>query len=185
MKNTIAASTTLAAVLALFGSGPALGAYTVCVSITGAQQGPFKGDAITKSCSGTTAYTFEYAVSSPRDAATGMATGRRVHGPVKITKEWGPSSLALFQALAQGELLPVVSFDFFASDRLTGLVALEHSIVVRNAFVASIDYSSDGSKGTAANSVPALETVQFVFQQIELIDHRLKGSVADNPGTAK
>ena len=29
---------------------------------------------------------------SPRDAATGQATGRRLHKPITITKEWGKPS---------------------------------------------------------------------------------------------
>jgi type VI secretion system secreted protein Hcp len=185
MKNTIAASVAVATLFALFGAGPALGAYTVCVSITGAQQGQFKGDAVGKNCTGTVGYKFDYVVSSPRDAATGMATGRRMHGPVKITKEWSPSSLALFQALTQNELLSVIKFDFYTVDRLTGQESVEHSIVLRNAFVTSIAYSSDASKTTAPTSLPAQETVEFVFQQIELIDLRIKGSVVDTAGAAK
>jgi hypothetical protein len=31
-------------------------------------------------------------IVSPRDSSTGMATGRRQHAPVKITKEWGAAS---------------------------------------------------------------------------------------------
>ena len=31
-------------------------------------------------------------VISPRDSASGMATGKRQHAPVKITKEWGAAS---------------------------------------------------------------------------------------------
>ena len=33
-----------------------------------------------------------YDVKSPRDAASGLATGKRQHGEVKITKEWSASS---------------------------------------------------------------------------------------------
>ena len=35
-----------------------------------------------------------YAVASPRDAASGMPTGKRQHGSVTITKEWGASTLS-------------------------------------------------------------------------------------------
>lgn len=31
-------------------------------------------------------------VISPRDAGSGMATGRRQHAPVKFVKEWGPAT---------------------------------------------------------------------------------------------
>ena len=34
---------------------------------------------------------FLHEVKSPRDAASGMASGKRMHKPVTITKEWGPA----------------------------------------------------------------------------------------------
>ena len=33
-----------------------------------------------------------YNVKSPRDSASGMASGKRTHKPIKIIKEWGPST---------------------------------------------------------------------------------------------
>jgi len=33
-----------------------------------------------------------YQLASPRDAATGQASGKRTHHPVKFVKEWGPAS---------------------------------------------------------------------------------------------
>jgi len=34
----------------------------------------------------------EYSVKSPRDAASGQASGKRMHKPITITKEWGPAT---------------------------------------------------------------------------------------------
>lgn len=36
-----------------------------------------------------------HSVVAPRDAASGQATGKRQHQPVRIVKEWGPSSPTL------------------------------------------------------------------------------------------
>lgn len=33
-----------------------------------------------------------YSVKGPRDAGSGMASGKRTHGSVKIYKEWGPAT---------------------------------------------------------------------------------------------
>ena len=33
-----------------------------------------------------------HAITGPRDAASGMATGKRMHKPFTITKEWSASS---------------------------------------------------------------------------------------------
>ena len=43
-------------------------------------------------CSNSAMGAVYYAVASPRDAASGMPTGKRQHGSVTITKEWGASS---------------------------------------------------------------------------------------------
>jgi hypothetical protein len=36
-----------------------------------------------------------YTVRSPRDSASGMASGKRQHKPVTFVKEWGPATLQL------------------------------------------------------------------------------------------
>lgn len=33
-----------------------------------------------------------YTVQSPRDAASGQASGRRMHKPITVVKEWGPTT---------------------------------------------------------------------------------------------
>jgi type VI protein secretion system component Hcp len=65
------------------------------VTIEGTKQGVFaaaKGGNIA-------GLRFGYTVKSPRDAATGQATGRRQHGPVVVTKMVGTASPQIFQAL--------------------------------------------------------------------------------------
>lgn len=43
-----------------------------------------------------------YSVKSPRDAASGQATGKRTHKPVTFVKEWGASTPQLFNVVAAG-----------------------------------------------------------------------------------
>ena len=43
-----------------------------------------------------------YAAASPRDSASGMPTGKRQHGSVTITKEWGASTLMFGKTGAGG-----------------------------------------------------------------------------------
>ncbi|MEO6112837.1 MAG: hypothetical protein ABIP07_00100 [Sphingomicrobium sp.] len=45
---------------------------------------------------------YYYTVKSPRDAATGQASGKRMHKPFTITKEWGPSTPMLGKTGAGG-----------------------------------------------------------------------------------
>ena len=43
-------------------------------------------------CGGGQLQAAHYNVKSPRDSASGMASGKRTHHPVTFVKEWGPST---------------------------------------------------------------------------------------------
>jgi type VI secretion system secreted protein Hcp len=163
----------------LFGAAAAQAAQEFYVSIVGAAQGPFKGEVVRKGFEGKIAgLSFDYAVVSPRDVVSGQATGKRQHKPVRIKKAWGASSTQLFSALTKNEPLTSVVIDFMATDPRTGALVLDHTIRLTNASVASITHNSEVLGASA--TVPATETVEFVFQQIELIDHLFKGAVMDS-----
>lgn len=162
----------------LLGTSVAQAASEFYVSITGVKQGPFKGEVTKKGFEGKIAgLNFDYAVLSPRDPASGMATGKRVHKPIKIKKVWGASSTQLFTALTTNEALTAVVIDFFSIDP-TGMMVLDHSFKLTNAFVTSIEHNSE-TLGALA-TVPPMETVEFVFQQIELLNHRTKTAAMDS-----
>ena len=163
---------------ALLATSVAQAAPEFYVSITGAKQGPFNGEVTRKGFEGKSAgMTFDYNVVSPRDVATGMATGKRIHKPIRIKKAWGPSSTQLFTALTTNEALPSVVIDFFSVDP-NGMQVLDHTVKLTNAFVASIAHNSETVGGAA--SLPPTETVEFVFQQIELLNHRTKTVAIDS-----
>src|SRR5262249_1750627 len=84
------------------------GDYVFYVSIQGAKQGKFKGEGAHAHKNVIPAHSFSYEVISPRDVATGQATGKRQHSPVTISKEWGAASPQLFQAAVTNEPLQSV-----------------------------------------------------------------------------
>ena len=43
-------------------------------------------------CTGGTIDSAQFAITSPRDAASGQASGKRMHKPVTFVKEWGPAT---------------------------------------------------------------------------------------------
>ena len=165
-------------VFVLFGTSVAQAAPEFFVSITGAIQGPFNGEVLRKGFESKIAgLTFDYSVVSPRDPASGMAMGKRSHKPIKIKKAWGAASTQLFNALTKNEALTAVVIDFFSIDS-NGVMALDHTIKLTNAFISSIAHNSE-TLGALA-TVPPTETVEFVFQQIELINHKAKTAAMDN-----
>ncbi|MBI2394787.1 MAG: type VI secretion system tube protein Hcp [Deltaproteobacteria bacterium] len=56
--------------------------------------------------------SFHYNVKSPRDVASGQATGKRAHGTIVLTKKAGLATPLLLEALRTNELLERVEFEF-------------------------------------------------------------------------
>ena len=62
----------------------------------------------------------------PRDSATGMPTGKRQHGSITITKEWGPASPGLSAARPTYDVKKMeggktMALDDWTATRLNGL----------------------------------------------------------------
>ena len=134
----------------------------IFVAAKGKKLGPLKGESTRKGTENQfAALSLEYDLRSPRDAATGQASGKRQHSPVSVVKQWGAASPQLFQALVTNELLESVDIDCYGvlDDGTTGIV---HKLKLVNASVSSIHQSGGGDAGPRE-----LETVAFTFEQIE------------------
>ena len=139
------------------------------VAITGATQGAFKSEVTGPNVplgGGIEAVGYAYEVSAPRDQATGQATGKRRHGPVSVTKEWGAASPQIFQALTSNEVLSSVQIDVWRRN-LQGVEVLDHTVRLSNARVMSIKQYAEPSPGDARALRP-LEEISFDFRDIEI-----------------
>ena len=91
------------------------GSSEIFVTIEGTRQ-KFKGESIRKGYENSIeGISFAYNVKSPRDSASGQASGKRTHHPVTFVKEWGASTPQFFQALVTNEQLSSVVIDFVRS----------------------------------------------------------------------
>jgi type VI secretion system secreted protein Hcp len=110
--------------------------------------------------------SFESAVSTARDAASGQATGRRQYQPIVIRKRIDKSSPLLMKALTNNE---VISGDFrFYRPSSTGDGTTEHfySVAIKGARVASVRLIVPDTTDPKSASLPPMEEVTFVFQSI-------------------
>lgn len=169
-------------VLALMQSVVAEAAQEFYFSAVGVRQGVFKGESLRKGFEGKiTGLTFDYSVVSPRDLATGQATGKRQHRPIRIIKPWGASSTQFFTALVTNEVLSNVTIDFFSISVTTGQMVLDHTVKLTNATVTSITHHSDnGVLEEKLGKTPPYESIELTFQQIEILDHLNKGAAMDS-----
>jgi type VI secretion system secreted protein Hcp len=147
-------------------------ANTFYVSIEGEKQGKFKGEAaFSKLATGKiTGVGFFMETISPRDLATGQASGKRQHKPIRFTKEWGAASPQLYEALANNEVLKSVLFEFVRTDS-KGSEEVHYTIKLTNASVSRVASFFDLTSKTGTRfDGHELEQIELVFETIEIED---------------
>jgi type VI secretion system secreted protein Hcp len=100
---------------------------------------------------------FDWSVESPRDAATGQATGKRLHKPFVITIEADPASVLLLGAIFTNERLDTVEIAL----RHVGEAADYMRVSLTNAFVGLVHRFSDGGLD--------YEEITFVYERIQVM----------------
>lgn len=115
------------------------------IEITGQQQGQFQGsDGPVMEI-----VSFSHEIVSPRDAASGLPTGRRQHKPITIAKEIDKASPLIFQALVDNENLTEI---------LIGLLKDGNE-------VATVKLTNASVAGRAQEGIT--EEISFTYQRIE------------------
>lgn len=162
------------AIVALLTLMPAVGraqTFEFYVLIEGTKQAQFANESTRSNhAPRLVGLNFDYLVKTPRDAVTGMVSGKRQHGPVTMTKEWGAASPQLFQALVSNEILKSVVFEFYQTNE-AGEEQLATMVKLTNATVIEIHQRTPtptpGTNASAGNR-RQLEDVSFTFSTIEI-----------------
>eukprot|EP00831_Metopus_contortus_P035316 TRINITY_DN2812_c0_g1_i1.p3 TRINITY_DN2812_c0_g1~~TRINITY_DN2812_c0_g1_i1.p3 ORF type:complete len:164 (-),score=30.17 TRINITY_DN2812_c0_g1_i1:290-781(-) len=111
-------------------------AMTSYLTLEGNNQGKIEGDCTQKGHENwILVYGFEHSMEIPRDQHTGLATGQRIHHPLKIVKKIDQSSPLLYQACSTGERMKKFELDFNqinekGQEELYYTIQLENAIVV-------------------------------------------------------
>jgi len=149
----------------------------ITMAVVGQVEGAFKGDdfSTAKASAGLiNVLAFSAEVNSPRDAATGLPTGKRQWKPVVATHLLGGSSPEFMFAASSNENLKSVVINFYHSDR-TGKEINYYRVTLTNATVGNVrQYSSGGD---------VLEDDSFTFQKIEEQDLIAKTEFIDSLST--
>jgi len=106
---------------------------------------------------------FDFGTETPRDVATGQASGKRQHEPITIVRQTDSASPLLLQALAGGTVSLVVGSDTFI---LHGV-----SVVSSKRYVVA---------GPTSIDTHELERISFTFQKIEVSNVSSGKSATDN-----
>ena len=129
-------------------AAPSPNAIQGSFTATGAKQGPITGDG-----PGGTIVLAEasHAIVSPRDAASGLPTGKRQHKPFVISKPLDKSTPLLMKALVNNENLSAVTFSF----RRGGSATPYMTVKLTDASVSSNEQTGE------------IEIIQLTYRKIE------------------
>jgi type VI secretion system secreted protein Hcp len=105
-------------------------------------------------------------VLSPRDAASGLPTGKRMHKPLTITKELDRSSPQLYSALVNNENITEWTLQFSRADR-TGAEKPAYTIKLTSASIASIEFVMPNNRAPELAKLAEYEQVAFTYGKIE------------------
>ncbi|AOJ73472.1 MULTISPECIES: Hcp family type VI secretion system effector [Burkholderia] len=107
----------------------------------------------------------EHTIEIPKSPQTGLPTGKRIHGPMTLTKEIDKSSPKLSQALASGEQMKSVALEFY---RILKEGKEEHYYTVKleNAILTSIRSWTPNCLVLDNKQLGHMEDVSFTYEKI-------------------
>ena len=148
----------------------ALNAY---LRLKAAKQGDIKGSVTQKGREGRIAViAFSHEIVSPRDSASGLPTGKRMHKPLVITKELDKSTPLLHAALVSNEAITSFTLDCFSVvARLgpgagAGAEVNDFTITLANASIASIRMVMPNNRNPELTKLATYEEIAFTYEKI-------------------
>ena len=147
---------------ALLALSPGRAAESIHIFLKGKVSGDIKGDLSDNSIEG---LAFQHEIVSPRDAASGQATGRRQQKPFTIVKSLDKATPLLFKLLATNEASDV-TLQFWRKDPKTGQPAHYYTVELKNATISGIRDWKPNTRDLSADRAGDLEEVSFTYQKI-------------------
>ncbi|MDQ1327570.1 MAG: type secretion system secreted protein Hcp [Candidatus Poribacteria bacterium] len=109
---------------------------------------------------------FEHAILVPSNEQSGVATGKRVHKAMMITKAVDRSSAQLYSALVNNERLTDVTIKHYRTDP-TGTLQNHFTVKLSNAVIISIRAWQPNYLNPATEQISYTEEVSFAYQAID------------------
>jgi len=142
----------------------ALNAY---LSIVAQKQGPIRGSVTQKGREGKILVIgVMHEIVCPRDPASGLPTGKRIHKPFTLLKELDRATPQLFSVLCHNENLPSFELQFWQPSP-TGVERQHYTVRLTNANITSIHFKMPNNRNQRLMRFTEYEEVAFTYQRIE------------------
>ena len=147
----------------------ALNAY---LRLKGIQQGEIKGSVTQKGREGKImVVACDHEVVSPRDPASGQATGKRQHKPFTIVKEIDQSTPLLYRALVNNETITEWELQFWTPQVKTttgaGTEVQHYTVRLGGVHICAIHFSQHDNRNPDLVKYAESESVSFTYSHIE------------------
>jgi type VI secretion system secreted protein Hcp len=134
--------------------------------------------------------SFNFGIISPRDAGSGLPSGKRHFAPVRFLKAWGAATPQFLTAAARNEVIDHAWFEFVKVNS-TGSEVVYQTVTLTNAAVSEVSqFTGDestigGATMKSASEIGALdlEWISLTFQRIEVESKDGKTLFADDWNT--
>jgi type VI secretion system secreted protein Hcp len=165
----------------------ALNAY---LTLAGQNQGPIQGSVTQKGREGKImVIAVEHELLSPHDAASGMATGKRMHKPFVVTKELDKSSPLLRTAWVNNEVFSTWELQFWTANRSSasgaGAEKQHYTVKLSGARLISIHFHMLNNKNPDLTRYAEFEELAFVYQKIDWTWVATGATSSDSWGSAR
>jgi type VI secretion system secreted protein Hcp len=153
------------------------GGFLIYLTLKGQKQGDIKGGVLQKGREGAIAVQYlQSKIVSPRDAASGLPTGKRQHEPLVFRKAIDKSTPKLLDAMVNNENLTAATFKFYRTST-TGVEQEYFNIKLTNASLAStnlyhpdtMDSTAPAATNNGSGGGAELEEFTLTYQKIEWI----------------
>jgi type VI secretion system secreted protein Hcp len=109
---------------------------------------------------------YDQGVQTAREASTGMVTGRRQYGPLRIVKRLDKASPLILKALTENQVIDAM-FKFFRPNPAgDGTTEQFYTVKLKKGHVASVKQYVESTLGEQTRHIAPLEEVTLVFQDI-------------------
>jgi type VI secretion system secreted protein Hcp len=106
-----------------------------------------------------------HSIVSPRNMTSGLATGKRQHKPLVITKELDKSTPLLYDALVRNENINKFELQFWTPSA-SGQEVQHYTIELQNASIVEINFTMPNNKVPELMSRKEYEEIAFCYQKI-------------------
>jgi type VI secretion system secreted protein Hcp len=136
------------------------------MSVEGQTQGNIEGSCSIKQHEGKILVQgVDHTIEIPKSIQTGLPTGKRIHGPLMITKEIDKSSPKLFQALTSGERLTSAKLEYYLISK-DGKEELYYTVEIKNAIVTAMHKYVPNCLDPQNKTMGHMEDVSFTYETI-------------------